>query len=168
MKKVEKFKAFIKWWKDFKRVAIDCSTARLIVELDEKINEMKKVGEMIDIEKIIQIESGGNPNAVSNKGAVGLCQITPICLQDFNEQNYGTHEDDYHFKVDLFKPEINKQVGEWYINKRIPEMFEAYLIPDCDILRCIAYNFGIGNLLKWYRRLPKETRDYIQKYEALK
>ena len=30
----------------------------------------------------------------------------------------------------------------------------------------IAYNFGIGNLVKG-KELPKETRDYLVKYERL-
>ena len=35
------------------------------------------------MEAIIQVESGGNPNAVSGK-SVGVMQITPICVKECN------------------------------------------------------------------------------------
>lgn len=113
----------------------------------------------IDIDKIIQIESSGNPNAVSDKGAVGLMQITQPVLDDYNNK----YDSDFTAN-DMIIPEHNKVIGFWYINTRIPEMFKAYDIFDCSVFRLIAYNWGIGNLKKWYETLPEETRHYLKKY----
>lgn len=114
----------------------------------------------VDIDTIIQIESSGNPNAY-NKGsqARGLMQITPICLKEYNSFNRASFN-----LSDLFVPEINIKIGTWYINKRIPQMLRYYKIEDTINNRLIAYNFGIGNLKNGVP-LPKETRDYIKKYE---
>ena len=37
------------------------------------------------VTSVIQVESNGNPNAVSKAGAIGLMQITPIVLKEFYE-----------------------------------------------------------------------------------
>lgn len=119
---------------------------------------------MISIEKIIQIESGDNPNAYNEKsGAVGLMQITPIVLKEWNS----LHETVYGLE-DLKNSLANKRIGVWYLEERIPHMFESLDIPDCDFFRLIAYNWGINNLKNWYRELPKETQIYIEKYERMK
>ena len=121
----------------------------------------------IAIAVIIVIESGGNPLAYNKKsGAVGICQITQACLDDYNY---------YHQKKikleDLYDSKLNKQVAEWYLNKRIPTMLDYYAIEDTVENRLIAYDWGIGNLRKYkkgkIKELPKETKDYIEKYKAL-
>ena len=115
----------------------------------------------IDIEKIIQIESSGNQNAINKKsGAVGLMQITEIALEDYNT----LHPMNQFSMAEMRVPEYNKFVGSWYINQRIPEFLKHYHIPDNVMTRIISYNFGVGNLKKWYETLPEETRNYIHKY----
>lgn len=118
---------------------------------------------------IIIIESDGNPLAYNKKtGARGLCQITEVCLKDYNDH----HQVKYN-KEDLWNPEINIKIGNWYYNKRIPAMLKYYKIPDTVENRIIAYNWGIDNLKKWYKKggdynkLPKETQNYIRKYYKL-
>lgn len=115
----------------------------------------------INIEKIIQIESGGDVNAYNPKSnARGLMQITQPVIDDWNS----THKEQ-NFRLEfMFTPDINKLVGTWYLNERIPSMFKAYNIPDCEMTRLIAYNWGIGNLRKWYDALPDETYRYLEKY----
>ena len=125
----------------------------------------------INLEAIIKIESGGNPNAFNERsGARGLCQITKVCWEEFN-----------HFKgrvpfnpkiEELFDPWMNRKVADWYLNTRIPEMLVAFNIPVTIDNILIAYNWGIGNLAKLYRHergktLPKETADYLKKYKQL-
>lgn len=110
---------------------------------------------------IIQIESGGNPNAYNKEsGAIGLCQITPIVLKEWNESGQLRF-----LERGLYKPEVNRPIGDWYMNTRIPQMLKAYKIPDTIDNRLWAYNAGIGNVKKG--RLPKETRNYIRKYHKL-
>lgn len=124
----------------------------------------------IDINKVIQAESNGNPNAVSKVGATGLMQIMPLeskngsPLGDYNKlkgRNFTTN--------DLKNPRINKEIGTWYLQTRIPSQLKTFDIPDTSAHRLIAYNWGIGNLKKWYENrgnfsnLPLETQNYLKK-----
>ena len=115
---------------------------------------------------IIFTESGFNPETVSVKNAIGLMQILPstgkwvadkIGLTNFND-------------VQLFDPEINIQIGCWYINYLISKF------PDNIELVLAAYNGGIGNVNKWLKNkeyskdgkkldyIPFiETRNYVEK-----
>ena len=70
-------------------------------------------GEEVDMNRIKMIESSGNPMAY-NEGsqARGLYQITPICLADYNKY----HEENIHLNQ-LFIPEQNFKVANWYMNK---------------------------------------------------
>ncbi len=115
----------------------------------------------VNIDKIIQIESSGNPNAYNaTSGAIGLCQITPIVLKEYENRFQSPL-----FLSDLYNPSINKAIGSWYLNDRIPQMLKAYKIPDTIDNRLACYNEGIGNLRKG--KMPKETRNYIKKYHKL-
>ena len=120
----------------------------------------------IDINRIIQIESSGNPVAYNKRSkAIGLCQIRSCVLGDWNR----LHSREKYRIADLYRAEVNKKIGSWYINKQIPIYLKYYKIPDTVKNRLIAYNFGIGNLMKYLRgdrKLPKETKDYIKKYKG--
>ena len=128
-------------------------------------------GEEIDINKIIQIESGGDSQAYNGKsGAIGLCQITPICLLDYNEYRGGYNK--VHIipitLEQLYYPGINVTIGTWYLNARIPQMLKAYGLEDTIEARLFCYSVGIGTYRKYLRgeiKMPKETRDYIRKYK---
>ena len=136
-------------------------------------------GEEVDIPTIIQIESSGNPHAYNAKsGAIGLMQITPICLGDWNNYTskilYSGSGEPYmnqpiwYSLADLYNPKINIEIGTWYINTRIPQMLKHYGIEDTVRNRLISYHDGIGNLRKYLagkRKLGKEMRGYLKKYE---
>lgn len=114
---------------------------------------------MINIDKIIQIESSGRPDVVSSKGAIGLMQITPICLKDYNKCNNAklTMED-------MKFPSLNIMVGAWYLNERIPQLLKSKNLPDCDFTRIIAYNAGVQRVEGIFDRLCVETENYLRKY----
>ena len=125
---------------------------------------------LIILSAIIIIESSGNPLAYNERSkARGLCQITPIVLKEWN--NF--HAKEKHSEGDLFQPAVNKKIASWYLNKRIPQMLKHYGLQDTVSNRLIAYNWGIGRLKTWYDRggfanhLPKETKDYLEKYRKL-
>jgi soluble lytic murein transglycosylase-like protein len=119
------------------------------------------MAEDVKMYKIIQIESNGNPRAYNkSSGARGLCQITQICLNEWN--NYKAGAWGLLLPVDLWNPDINLAVATWYINERIPQMLKFYDIKDTIENRLRAYNSGIGTLVKG--RYPQETRDYVRKY----
>lgn len=110
-----------------------------------------------------QIESAGNPNAVSDKGARGLMQLMPATYKDIAKR-YGLPEDG------IDDPEINRTAGKLYMQ----ELKERY---DNDITKTVAaYNMGPTALDKviskypntWEKHLPKETENHIKKfYRAL-
>ncbi len=107
------------------------------------------------IEAIIQQESGGDPNAVSKAGAVGLAQIMPKTAKD---PGFGvTPVDD---------PKDPAQARR-FIREYYGAMLDRY---DGDHeTALVAYNWGPGNADKWVaggknrKDLPKETRDYVKK-----
>jgi len=121
---------------------------------------------------VIEIESGGNPNAVSNRGAIGICQITPIVLKEYNQY---AHERYYETTIsmavqkytldDLFSIDINYHIAEWYLHR----LHDHY---NCDTIEKIlmAYNAGITRCKKVdfdIKKLPKETQRYVVKVMKL-
>lgn len=121
-----------------------------------------KAIEPVDLSLISNIESGGHPEAHnSHSGAVGLCQITPIVLKEYNSY-YGL----WYKEADLYNGDFNKIVANWYMNKRIPQMLRAYKLEDTLKNRLWAYNAGIGKVKRGI--MPLETKNYIKKYYKLK
>lgn len=113
-----------------------------------------------DMQKIMIIESSGNPLAFNDRTkARGLYQITPICLKEWN--NF--HSEQFLTPSKLFDPEVNYRVAYWYLNQRIPQMLKYYGMNVDKRSILIAYNFGIGNMVKG-KRLPTETINYINKF----
>lgn len=115
---------------------------------------------------IIRIESKFNPQATSHKGARGLMQIIDQtgawAAKEIGIENY--HSDR------LYEPEINIQIGCWYIRKLINQY------KDNLETSLAAYNAGSGNVSKWLGNekysddaeklnfIPfKETREYVEK-----
>ncbi len=88
---------------------------------------------------VMQIESCGNPRAVSRSGAQGLFQVMP-----------------FHFSAgeNMQNPEINARRGLAYLA-------ESLLISEGDIVRSFAgYNGGHG-VIAWEKSYwPAETRRY--------
>ena len=120
-----------------------------------------KSSNTIDMEAIKQIESGGNPRAENKKsGALGLYQITAICLQEFNQRN-GTR----YTRQDLFNPVINEAIAKWYLFNRIPQMLKHFNCEVNDRNIITAYNAGISFVLKG--KMPQETVHYWEKYREI-
>ncbi len=141
----------------------------------------------IDISAIIQIESKGKPYALGKDGEIGLMQIRPIVLMEWynNVGMFGTgykipgdmwspivYENNYK-KADLFTPSVNVKIGTWYLERIRDHYCKVWNIPPTIEHIIIGYNWGIGNLKKWYRagadwdKLPKTTKKYIKKYRRL-
>lgn len=102
----------------------------------------------------VQSESGGNPNAVSPKGARGLMQVMPATARDPGfgiKPSNGSQADDV-------------RVGREYLAK----MQQRY---GGDMAKVwAAYNAGPGRVDQalqggsdWLRALPRETQDYVRK-----
>ena len=114
----------------------------------------------VDLRAVKMIESANLPFVIGREGEIGLYQITPILLKDYNN---------YHKikipRLALFIPFINSKVAKWYIGKRIPQMIRAkgYKVTVRNIL--IAYNGGIKYVGR--KTIPKITERYLEKYRRL-
>ena len=113
------------------------------------------------IPAIIQIESGGDPNAVSDRGAIGLMQITPIVLEEYNNWIKGSVVP--LWKEKLYEPHINEFIGTWYLHR----LKDHYLKDNYTLERLLAaYNGGITRLRKVnydVKKMPRETRNYVKR-----
>lgn len=108
---------------------------------------------------LIRQESGFNPETMSPKGARGLMQLMPLTARRVKK---GVT------KRDLFKPDINLEVGIRFFNS----MVKRY---DGNVpLALAAYNAGPLAVDKWLKRYPtqdallfldlipyRETREYV-------
>jgi len=124
--------------------------------------------EEVDISIVAQIESSSNPMAISYRGAKygrGLCQISEVCLEDYNNHNI-RHERNKIVVEQLFTPKTNLIIADWYMNKRIPYMLRYYGIEDTVKNRLWSYNAGIGRVVNGI--MPQETKRYIEKYKESK
>ncbi len=101
------------------------------------------------IRAVMRRESGGDPRAVSPKGAIGLMQIMPGTWTDLRTR--------YHLGPDPFDEHDNILAGTAYLR----EMHDRY----GTVARMLAaYNAGparVDDLLQIGRPLPRETRAYI-------
>lgn len=96
---------------------------------------------------VIQQESGGDPLAVSKKGARGLMQLLPSTAADMGVQ-------------DEFDPAQNIDGGTKYLG----QLLKRYGGDQNKALA--AYNFGMGNVERgaaW----PVETKEYVAKVSQL-
>ena len=90
---------------------------------------------------IMQAESGGDPLAVSPKGAMGLMQLMPDTAKEMATE-LGIPYDEQRLLAD---PNYNTALGTAYINK----MLGRY--NGNSTLAVAAYNAGPGNVDKWIK-----------------
>lgn len=100
---------------------------------------------------IIQVESGGNPNAVSKAGAVGLMQITPIVLKEYNKIQIQEDEKSKKIWNAKHKDKLNGEYSYVWTYDGFPTTYEYTDLWDVRI------NVKIGT---WYLR---RLRDYYLK-----
>ncbi len=98
--------------------------------------------------RLLNQESGFNPNARSKKGAGGLGQLMPDTARSLGVE-------------DVFDPKQNIMGSASQLSKMM-RMFGGN-----QELALAGYNWGEGNVQKWLKKggdtdaMPKETRDYI-------
>lgn len=121
-------------------------------------------------------ESSFNPNATSEKNAMGLGQLKADAISDYKKKTGDTD-------VDPYNPEDSKKMQMWYMK----DLYNAEFIDKPNqsekvrVAKTLAsYNWGRGNMLEylteakakgqdiynsmeWVEGLPKEAREYVQK-----
>lgn len=115
-----------------------------------------------------QVESSGDPNAVSKKGAIGLMQVMPETAREIAAEIDPDAVDltDGDLKAYLKDPEVSRKYGTFYLEKMLTRYGgdrEAALI---------AYNGGAKRADAWLaagrddKVIPKESADYYKKVLA--
>ena len=113
---------------------------------DELITEHAKLNSVRPalVRAVMQVESAFNPRARSPKGALGLMQLMPATIRQFNVQN-------------PFDPADNVRAGVAYLR----ELLDRY--DNDEALALAAYNAGPGAVDKHGQTVPpyRETRNYV-------
>ena len=106
---------------------------------------------------LVQQESSWNPRAKNARsGCVGLCQLNPRFFAELDGTPYTEEE--------LFIPELNLWLGARHLREGLNVSGGSYFTA------LVIYNWGIGNVLYWKRKLgaewvtkiPSETRLYVR------
>lgn len=116
------------------------------------------------VKAVMQVESGGKQDAVSSKGARGLMQIMPATARDLG--------------IDANDPQQNVEGGSRYLAQQLNEFgneslaLAAYNWGPANIKRAMAKVRAEGkrptwNNIKAYVKVPKETREYVDKVLSL-
>ena len=123
------------------------------------LNDAANITDNPLINKLIDVESSGNPDAISDHGAKGLMQ-----LKDATADNPGFGVTPAVRNADgSISPEENVRVGTDYFNA----LTEKY--GGDTVLAAMAYNAGPGTIDKWiadgrdFSKLSSETQNYVGK-----
>jgi soluble lytic murein transglycosylase-like protein len=127
------------------------------------------------LDALIYAESGGDPMAVSKKGAAGLTQLMPETAMNPRDdvRNIFDRAEERGYPVTertpaaaqglLFEPDLSYLMGDDYLRAMLD-------LTGGDMDRALAaYNWGPTNALRWngkFEDLPEQSRDYIPKIRA--
>jgi soluble lytic murein transglycosylase-like protein len=106
------------------------------------------------VKAIVAAESGYEPTAVSNRGALGLMQVIPETAA-----RYGVADDARQTVAQkLFDPATNLRIGTRYLRDLLR------LFDDDLELALAAYNAGEASVQRYDNRIPPypETQDYVK------
>ena len=136
-----------------KKILLFLVAVTLTVALNAQTKQQLKKW-MPVINAIAQVESGGNPKAVSKSGTyVGLLQIAPICVRECNrivEKNKFTYNDRYSKEKSI----------EMFI------VFQEYHNPEGNMEKAIRlWNSGDKNCMKNKSKTEAYYRRVMSKYD---
>lgn len=136
-----------------KKILLFLVAVTLTVALNAQTKQQLKKW-MPVINAIAQVESGGNPKAVSKSGTyVGLLQIAPICVRECNRivgKNKFTYNDRYSKEKSI----------EMFI------VFQEYHNPEGNMEKAIRlWNSGDKNCMKNKSKTEAYYRRVMSKYD---
>jgi soluble lytic murein transglycosylase-like protein len=106
------------------------------------------------VKAVVAVESGFDPHAVSDKGAIGLMQVLPE-----TGERYGVAADARRSVSDKLRdPAINVRTGARYLRDLLARF------ADAPALALAAYNAGEGTVELHGNNVPpfRETRQYVR------
>lgn len=118
----------------------------------------------VNIPQLIQHESNYIADAQGANGDMGLGQITPIALADWNQMH--PNEQYQHTPQHMFNPDINTKVTAWLANVRAPQLLRTYGLQDTLENRLAVYNSGIGTVRG--KGIVPQVQKYIDAYKNTK
>ncbi|MFM0648438.1 lytic transglycosylase domain-containing protein [Paraburkholderia bryophila] len=129
---------------------LSASAVSRVVALSPLIDEASRLADVDSalLMAVIDVESGGNPQAVSPKGATGLMQLMPATGARHGASN-------------LFDPRQNIAAGARYLKALIGQFGDLSLA-------LAAYNAGEGAVQKYGGQIPPyvETMNYVPRVMA--
>ncbi|WP_036165968.1 transglycosylase SLT domain-containing protein [Massilia sp. 9096] len=146
------------------------TSTRASLYLYHVVQELEKRGMPTELALLPVIESGFNPQALSNKDAAGIWQFVPGTGRDFNLQQ------------NMFKDERRGVLAS--TDAALSYLQRLYTMFGDWQLALAAYNWGEGNVQKAIQKnrslgkptdfesladsMPAETRNYVPKLQAVK
>jgi len=130
-------------------VLVDLLIARHEHVPEDLLRLVRRTAEEVDLdpdlgEALVRVESGGDPRAVSPKGALGLTQLMPSTGRWLAErERLALASDD-----DLFDPRTNLRLGLGYL----ASLLRRY--EGDERLAIAAYNAGPGRVDRWRSEHP--------------
>ena len=113
------------------------------------------------LKALVQIESGGDPNAVSSKGAIGTHQVMPIAARDVMRAE-GIDDSQFtnaQIREILKRPGMSQYFGERYLGLLLKRF------SGNERLAMAAYNGGPTRLEEKgleVSKMPLETQKYVK------
>jgi soluble lytic murein transglycosylase-like protein len=133
----------------------------VITSSRSRVSHASEIAPRIDLNAIAMIESSGNPLAYNKEGSYGLFQISEITLKEYNLKCVKRYT-----RLDLFRPDVSREIASWYLEKRIPQMLRHFKKPVTVRNTIIAWNAGIKTVVT-ERTIPRITSLYLKKYDQL-
>jgi len=122
------------------RVAPDSTYARIVTDAARYLDLDPAL-----IHAVITAESAYRPDAVSDRGAIGLMQLIPESgARDAYRYLYGA--DGIPVADGLRRPDVNIWLGSAYLKILMDQHLSTIPEPARTPLALAAYNWGIGNL----------------------
>jgi len=157
-------------WFSSRPDTITKSSSRASLYLYHVVQELEKRGMPTELALLPVIESGFNPQALSNRDAAGIWQFVPGTGRDFN------------LKQNMFKDERRGVLAS--TDAALTYLQRLYTMFGDWQLALAAYNWGEGNVQKAIQKnralgkptdfesladlMPAETRNYVPKLQAVK
>jgi len=108
---------------------------------------------------LMRAESGFDPYARSEAGALGLMQVLPSTAEAMARRRNVAYTGPASLKV----PETNLALGQAYVRR----LLETGLVGDNLILLAVAYNAGLSRLEDWHDRLGDLMEDPLLFIESV-